>query len=92
MKLTSETVILRQSGILANDLGAETVMMSLEQGKYYGTNKTGSHIWKMLELPVTFGALCSKLAVDFSISEEQCAEEIKPFIEQMQKENIISIQ
>lgn len=92
MELTSETLIARNTGILANEIGAETVMMSIEQGKYYGTNKTGSYIWKVLETPMTFGALCARLAADFSISEEKCAQEVKPFIEEMQKENIIAIQ
>lgn len=92
MELTSDTLIARNSGILANEIGAETVMMSIEQGKYYGTNKTGSYIWQVLETPMTFGELCAKLASDFSIPEDKCREEVKPFIEEMQRENIIAIQ
>jgi hypothetical protein len=92
MELTSDTLIARNNEILANGIGSETVMMSIEKGKYYGTNKTGSYIWQVLETPMTFGSLCARLASDFNIPEDRCREEVMPFIEEMQKENIIAIQ
>lgn len=91
MELTSETLLIRNTGILTNEIGTETVMMSIEQGKYYGTNKTGSYIWKVLETPMTFGSLCARLASDFSISEAKCVEEAKPFVDEMQRQNIITL-
>jgi len=92
MELTSETLIARNTGILANQVGNEVVMMDMEKGKYFGVNKTGSYIWQLLEQPATLGALCERLVTDFGISMEQCTAEVKAFVEQMQKENIIAIQ
>lgn len=89
--ISRETILSRNTSMLANEIGHETVMMSIEQGKYYGTNKTGSYIWKLLDNPLTFGELCSKLALDFNIPETQCLQEVQPFMEEMIKENIIVI-
>lgn len=92
MELNSETLIARNKGVLANKVGDEVVMMDMEKGKYFGVNKTGSYIWQLLEQPATIGELCDRLVADFGISKEQCTNELKPFIEQMQKENIIITQ
>ena len=91
MILTNDTLLCRSKDILANNVGNDTVMMSVEKGKYYGTNTTGSYIWKTLENPMAFGELCAKLAADFNIDREQCVTEITPFIEQLKAENIIEV-
>lgn len=85
-------VISRNNDILANAIGSETVMMSIEQGRYYGTNNTGSYIWKLLETPLSFGELCDRLANDFNISKDQCVREVEPFLAELSKENIIIVQ
>lgn len=92
MELNSNTLIARNKGILANRVGDEVVMMDMEKGKYFGVNKTGSYIWQLLEQPATLGELCERLVADFGISTEQCTTEVKAFVEQMQKEEIIITQ
>lgn len=89
--VTEYTVLSRNEKLLANEIGAETVMMSIEDGKYYGMNKTGSYIWKQLSSPITFNELCNKLSACFDIPREKCKEETHPFIEEMVKENIILV-
>lgn len=90
--MNANSIISRNNDILANAIGTETVMMSIEAGRYYGTNKTGAYIWKLLENPLSFGELCDKLSEDFNIAREQCEVEIGPFMEDLLKENIILVQ
>jgi hypothetical protein len=89
--INKQTMISRNSNILATVIGSETVMMSIDQGRYYGMNKTGSYIWKTLEHPMSFEDLCAKLLQDFNITEVQCTEDVIPFLEEMSKEKIIEI-
>lgn len=89
--MNPDLVISRNNDIIANAIGKETVMMSINAGRYYGTNNTGSYIWKVLENPLTFSQLCDILAADFKITKEQCINEITPFIEELSKENIILV-
>lgn len=90
--IAMDKLLIRSTDMLANDIGKETVMMSIEMGKYYGMNKTGSYIWKVLETPMSLTDLCNRIVVDFKISKEQCLDEVKPFIEEMVKENILIVQ
>lgn len=85
------SVLSRNEKMLANEIGAEAVMMDTEKGKYFGMNGTGSHIWKQLAQPMTFGELCEKLAVDFDVASLTCEEQTRPFIQELIEENIILI-
>jgi hypothetical protein len=89
--ITKGSILYKNEKILANELGRETVMMSIERARYYGMNKTGSYIWKLLETPLSFEEICSKLMTEFKIPEIQCLEEVSPFVEEMVKEQIILI-
>ncbi|MCD6064901.1 MAG: Coenzyme synthesis protein (PqqD) [Flavipsychrobacter sp.] len=77
--------------MLANDIGAETVMMNPEAGRYFGMNKTGSYIWKQLVTSMTFADLCAQLSANFNIPEQQCKDETRPFIAEMAKETILLV-
>lgn len=90
-QITPDSTISRNPDILANEIGSETVMMSIQQGKYFGMNKTGSYIWKQLAEPITFGELCDKIVGDFNMSKAQCENEVTPFVIDMCKEQIINI-
>lgn len=91
IKVTMTGILSRNEKILANAIGSETVMMDIEKGKYFGMNKTGSYIWKLLENPLSLSDLCDRLMKDFSISFEECEKDVVPFIEDMVKEKIINV-
>lgn len=89
--LKSETILSRNERILTNEIGTETVMMSIDEGRYYGLNKTGNYIWRILEKPLSFGDLCANVAAEFNLTERQCKEDVEPFIEELTKEKILKV-
>jgi len=43
------TIILRNLSVLTAEVDGEIVMMSIEQGRYFGLDDIGSDIWKRLD-------------------------------------------
>ncbi len=81
----------RNSEILANQVDGELVMMSIENGKYYGMNPTGNLIWNLLETETVIADLLSTLATRFSLTEEKCKSDVLPFVEKLVSEKILVI-
>ena len=79
----------RNEDILASEVGGETVMMSIEDGKYFGLNKTGTIIWQILETPMSLENICIALTKKYKIQKDSCVSDIKPFIDEMLEEKII---
>ena len=72
-----------------SDVAGEAVMLSVENGAYYGLNVTGSYIYKHLETPCRISDLCEHLQITFSLSQEQLKNEVVPFIEHMVSDKIL---
>ena len=43
-----DSIIVRNVELLDSEIDGEIVMMNIESGKYFGMNKVGSEIWKMI--------------------------------------------
>ncbi|MDY6801296.1 MAG: lasso peptide biosynthesis PqqD family chaperone [Bacteroidota bacterium] len=89
MKLTKETIIQRNIDILASDIDGEKVMMSIQQGEYYGLGKTGSFIWDNIEKPITINDLVDLITEKYKVSKEQCLKDILPFLNDLAEKKLI---
>lgn len=84
-----DTVLQRNKDILFNQIDGEVVMLSVENGKYYGLNKVGSRIWVLLERPITFNMIIDILQKEYKISAEQCFFETHEFFSKMATRQLI---
>ncbi|HKK83838.1 MAG TPA: lasso peptide biosynthesis PqqD family chaperone [Atribacterota bacterium] len=89
MKLTEETIIQRNPDILASDIDGEKVMMSIQQGEYYGLGKTGSFIWDHIEQPISIKELADLITEKYDINKEQCLQDILPFLNDLAEKQLI---
>ena len=84
-----ETTVVRADGLLATDLDDETVLMSIEQGAYYGMEKTARRIWELVEKPVKVSDLCRQLAEDYGVDPQVCEQDTIAFLEELCRENLV---
>ena len=89
MNITDNTIIKRNTSLLTSSMDTELVMMSLEKGEYYGLNNIASRIWSLLEEPLSFEKLLETLLDEYEVTKEQCIADILPFLEEMNKKQII---
>jgi hypothetical protein len=89
MSISPNTFLSRNLEIITNEIDDEILMMSIEDGKYYGLNPVGSEIWKLIEEPKTLEEVIPALMEIFEIDEDSCRKESLEFIESMIKNNII---
>jgi hypothetical protein len=49
--ITLDTNVVRADGLFSTDLDDETILMSIEQGAYYGMEQTARRTWDLLGTP-----------------------------------------
>ncbi|MGG1399949.1 lasso peptide biosynthesis PqqD family chaperone [Bacillus salipaludis] len=91
-RLSMETVISQSPGNIISDMAGETVMMSIDNGKYYNLGEIGGHIWKCIETPISVNKLISKLTDEFDVENGQCKKELIPFLEMLINEKLIMVE
>lgn len=87
--LDLDTKIVRNSGLLDSEIDGETVMMSVEQGNYYGLNQVGTEIWKLIETPTVVRDVCKALVTEYKVDKDICEKEVLSFLNDLTSEKIV---
>ena len=86
-----DTVVAQIEELVSSDLDGETVMMSVENGKYYGMDAIGSRVWALIKRPRSVAELCDILLTEFKVDRERCEKDVLIFLNKMAEDNLIRI-
>src|SRR5436190_19348918 len=89
--IVEATIIARSPAVLAAEVDGEIVMMSIEQGRYFGLDDIASDIWKRLETPCSFAALIDRLLADYDADRETIAADLRALLLQMAAHDAIRL-
>ncbi len=84
------TVVAAQT-TLASSFGAETVILSLEDGVYYGLEDVGARIWSLLQRPVTVSALRDALVEEFDVEPDRCGRDLAALLRDLAARGLIEV-
>ena len=87
--MNNQMVLNRKMGIMTADMNGATVMLDIESGKYFNLGEIGGRIWEILEQPTSVKDLVSILVQEYDVTEEQCLEDIVPFLEKMLNRGLV---
>jgi hypothetical protein len=87
-----DTLLQRKPGMIFNQIDGEVVMLSIENSEYYGMDKVGSRIWQLLENPMRFNELVTKLMEEYEVPEDQCRMETLEFIKKIVVKKLLTLE
>jgi hypothetical protein len=79
----------RNPELLSSDMDGEIVMMSIDNGEYYGLDMIGSRIWELLESPCSFQSIISTLMEEYEVPALQCENDVSDFLDSLLEKKII---
>ena len=62
----------------------------MAKNNYVGLDDIGKRIWGLLEKPIRVNALCVQLSRDFEATPEQVADDVIPFLEELEREGLVN--
>ncbi len=89
--ITMDSMIVGETNIVFNEMDGETIMMSIENGEYYGLNSIGSRIWQLLQSTKTVSEICDAVLPDYDVTPEQCAQDVLNFLNRMAEKGVVKI-
>lgn len=89
--LDAEQKISRQDGLVTVPMDGDLVMMNISTGTYFGINPVGVMIWELLETPRTLQQICHQMMEKYAVDQETCLRDVRNFVEQMLRENIVCL-
>lgn len=89
--INHQSIIQRSNKLVSSNMDGETVMMSIENGEYFGLNPVGSRMWELIENPIEVDALIELLLDEFDVSHEQCEIETMEFLNHLLDKKLLTI-
>lgn len=84
-----DTIIQRRNDLLFNEIDGEVVMLSIENGEYYGLDRVGAKIWELIKEPLSIRHLVEKLMGEYEIDKEQCISDTLTFINKLADKKLV---
>lgn len=83
------SIVQRRDNVLMADVGGEIVLMSVEQGNYFGLDATGSHVWRLIEQPIAVTDLCQQLAREYAASTQAIERDVLALLDQLERHGLL---
>jgi hypothetical protein len=89
--LTSKTLVSRNQDLIAASIDNDLVMMSVDQGEYYGITGVGSQVWEMIAEPIALEEIARRICAEYAVDETTCKTDIQSFVKELFQLGLVSI-
>lgn len=87
---TQNQVYQRRKHVLSAQIGNELVMMCLDTGQYFNFNAVGSHIWGLIEMPMSLDTIVATLAEAYDAPESAIRAEAEHFLRRLEQDKMVT--
>lgn len=86
--ISFDSVVARGDGHVESELHDETVLMSLDRGKYYAMAETAQAIWLHMAEPVSVGTIVDRLTAEYDVERGTCERAVLGFVGELLAEGL----
>lgn len=84
-------IVVQTPGHVDSDMNGETVLFSINKGKYYNLGESGGEVWRLMKEPVKVSQMVEKLTAKYEVDPVQCEDELLSFLDQLHHEGLIQM-
>jgi hypothetical protein len=86
-----ESIVCVSSDLVSVDLQDESVILHSASGSYYGVDRVGQRIWRIIQNPVRVHRILDTLLQEFEIDEQRCKDDLLAFLGELEHQDLIRV-
>lgn len=91
--LTTSSIVVASHRQVSCEVGEEAVLLSIEDGEYYGLNPVGAAIWRHIQEPRSVAAVRDRLLAEFSdVDPATCEAEVLAFLAELLEVRLVEVE
>lgn len=75
--------------VLFQEIDGEAVLLSLDEGCYYGLDEVGTRVWRMLDEDTEPAQMVAKIVEEYDVEPEQARRDLDALIDDLEKSGLI---
>jgi len=90
--LSMTTMVVASDQQVACDVADEVVLLSMQNGQYYGLNAVGASIWRLIQQPRALHEVSDELLAEYEgVSADTCVHETLTFVTSMLELGLVQL-
>ena len=90
MRFNSNSCVVASDEQVSTSLGAETVILGMGDGVYYGLDAVGARVWELLATPHQVAELVRVIVGEFDVTPEQCERDVLALLDDLSERRLVS--
>lgn len=91
MTLDPRSIVVASKDQLASAIGAETVILGLSAGRYYGVDTVGARIWQLIQEPAEVADVRRTIVSEYAVDPERCEADLLKLLQQMIDAGLVEV-
>lgn len=85
----ASTEVVAVDGCLSTTIDDESVVLHVEQGKYYGFNEIGTQVWKRIQQPRTVDRIRQDIVAAYDVEGERCLDDVTELLDELIEKGLV---
>lgn len=93
MTILNEAARIRRTAkLIEAEVDGELMGLDPDTAEIFAFNDTALRVWRLLDEPRTFGAICDQLGEAFDVTPDQCRHDVAALLETMIEGKLVAIE
>jgi hypothetical protein len=85
------TIVVAVHGQVSSDLGGEVVILSLEDGIYYGLDEVGARVWSLIQTPTAVSSIRDVILEEYDVDAPQCERDLLALLDGLAAHGLVEV-
>lgn len=90
-KISRDSVVVAAKAHLSCQVDAETVLLHVDKGLYFGLNDVGTLIWKQVQQPQKVQVIRDAILREYEVSPEQCERDLFQLLGELSEKGLVEV-
>jgi len=77
---------------MGRSVGAETVLLDIPSGRYFGLNAVGTVVWQGLQEGQTTAQICGRLFTEFNVEQSTLEADVSKLLNMLAAEGLVTLE
>ena len=89
--ITTASVVVASRKQVSTPTGSEAVVLSIDEGAYYGLNTVGARIWSLIQEPRRVAEVCAVVVEEYDVPPERCERDVLSLLAELADKGLAEI-
>jgi Coenzyme PQQ synthesis protein D (PqqD) len=90
-KISRDSVVVAAKSQLSCQVDAETVLLHVDKGLYFGLNEVGTLIWQQVQQPRKVQEIRDAILREYEVSPEECERDLFKLLGELLEKGLIEV-